>query len=235
MFPGCDAAGFLLRFYTVFAVVAAAALAPALLNTTPPPYPSGLAVAGLVAGHQLAFYLTCPNSKLLDHFTFAAILSVFQVVPDLFLEAVLGTLTFPADGCPMLFGRVSAYMAGMWTIPVLLILYCADSTRIHGAQQLPTCSDCVVAAFAALVLFGSAEELTYPLGLWHATAKVQRTVGRIAVYVLVPEAVLGSAALVGYRLTSHGSLGARATAAASVSLLYTGALAVSFLFTEQLR
>ena len=247
------ATGFLLRFYALFAAVAAAVLGPHLLGVEPAPYQSGWAVASLVGAHQLAFAATCPTaagggSALQARFQFAAVLSVFQVVPDLFLDAVLGALHFPADGCPRLFGRVSAYMAGMWTIPILWILHLSDrdhrdvpaGTKPMGATRssptaLPTTSEALTAAALALVVFGSAEELTFPLGLWHATGVVKHTRGHVALYVLPAEALLGAAALVGHRASSGGGIARKATAAAGVALLYTGALAVSFLFVEELQ
>lgn len=237
-------AQFLLRFYAVFAVAAAALLAPHLQGAAP--YPSGLAVAGLLAGHHLAFLAVVPAAaaRLRRQFEFAAVLSPFMVVPDLFLEAVLATLRFPDDGCPRLFGgRVSAYMAGMWTIPVLWILWAADGQHAdseaprtpRSGPVLPGPGEAAAAAAVALAVFGAAEQLTFPLGLWHATAAVKHVRGHVALYVLPAEAVLGSAALVGHRLSCGAGLAGKAAAAAAVALLYTGALATSYLFVEELQ
>ena len=237
----------MLKFHGAFSVVAAAVLAKAF--DVQSPYPSGVAVSLLVLLYSVAFHVLArhTHTKLHSKFVFASILSIFQVVPDLFLDAVLGTLHFPDDGCPRLFGHVSAYMAGMWTIPLLGILWFSERNDEHnnnhehtnvvaGGIELPTRHALFKAGAAALVVFGSAEQLTHPLGLWHATGKVRYTLGNVAVYVLLPEALLGCAALFAYTMTSSPStrLHHKIGAAASVSMFYTGALAVSFLFTEQL-
>ena len=105
----------MLQFHVVFAVLAAAVLAPFVLAPTPGTgtaaatvaLTSGQAVGALVLLYSASFGVLsyrC-HANLHAKFTFAAVLSVFQVVPDLFLDAVLGTLTFPPDGSPLLFGQ----------------------------------------------------------------------------------------------------------------------------------
>ena len=305
------ATAYMLKFHATFAAIAMAVLTKKLDD---PAISSGIAVLTLVALYSVTFLCTCnrDHTKLHSQFTFAATLSVFQVVPDLFLDAVLGTLHFPEDGCPRLFGHVSLYMAGMWTIPILWVLWWSDDACcssgssssvcsvvggggiISGSgsdcssgilpapapppppeeqepleelqQQLsqlppplppppsdtgtegegeptmvtppvPTQAELIKAAAAGLVIFGSAEQLTHPLGLWCATEKVRYTVGNVALYVLIPEALLGCAALFMFRVTEHppfNRMQHKVAAAASASLFYTGSLAVSFLFTEHL-
>ena len=336
------ATAYMLKFHATFAAIAMAVLTKKLDD---PAISSGIAVLTLVALYSVTFLCTCnrDHTKLHSQFTFAATLSVFQVVPDLFLDAVLGTLHFPEDGCPRLFGHVSLYMAGMWTIPILWILWWSDDAccsssssssssvcsvgggggitsgsgsdcssgilpapapppppeeqepleelqqqlsqlppppppsdrgtegesetecgvlppaepsyphpeeeaqkqRRQGAYSIPTMvtppvptqAELIKAAAAGLVIFGSAEQLTHPLGLWCATEKVRYTVGNVALYVLIPEALLGCAALFMFRVTEHppfNRMQHKVAAAASASLFYTGSLAVSFLFTEHL-
>ena len=141
-------------------------------------------------------------------------------------------------------------MAQMWTIPILVVLWLADhpapsppAPRAGGGGDprrarmpaLPGADELATAAGAALVMFGAAEQLTHPLGLWSATAKVRWSVGHVAIYVLLPEAALGAAALVAFRLSAGQGWAGKAAAAAAVAVFYTGALAVSYLFVEELR
>ena len=51
-----------------------------------------------------------------------------------------------------------------------------------------------------------AEQLTFPLGLWYATAAVKHTWGHVAIYVLPAEAALGATALVRHRLSATGGI-----------------------------
>jgi hypothetical protein len=235
----------MLLFHAGFSLFAAILLEPIVRGK--PPYftvlvtsggdaSSGLTISTLVVFYTLGFLCAGPPAALRNQLVFAAILSVFQVVPDLFLASVLGALHFPDDGCPLLFGHVSAYMAGMWTIPILAVLWISDAAPKkvgqRGGLRLPTSTEMIMAALTALLVFGLAEEVTFPLGLWHARDKVQHKLNHVALYVLAPEALLGSASLVAHRVTRDAALFGKAVAAAMVSLLYTGALAVSYMFFE---
>ena len=85
-------------------------------------------------------------------------------------------------------------MGGMWTIPTVLIL-----ASIPGREE-PTKGEMVFSAIHALTVFGAAEQLTYPLNIWHAK-NVKYTTGVVAIYVLPAEAILGPAILYFYRLS----------------------------------
>ena len=257
---------FFLKFHAWFFLGTAVALAPALVTSSAAaPYSMGTALCAVIAAWHAAFAGCCafpPASlgkrALADRralycmWRFGAALSVFQVVPDWFLDRGLGTLHFPADGAFRIGGSVSVYMAGMWAIPVTWILAAchapppapavaksaaagaAGARGGGGGGAEPTAVELLRAAVGALVVFGAAEELTLPLQLWHPTAKVRRLLGHTAVYVLPAEMALGAAALWAYR-TSGGegsSAVRRAAAAACVSVFYTGALSVSFLCIE---
>ena len=58
------------------------------------------------------------------------------------------------------------------------------------------------------------------------------TVGPVAVYVVLPEVLLGAVAWLAYRLTRSASRAVKVAAAALVSLVYLGALAASFGLVE---
>ena len=61
-------------------------------------------------------------SEWISIWLFAFLLSLFQIWPDWFLSAELGILVFPDDGFIKI-GTVSLYMAGLWTIPLFLIIF----------------------------------------------------------------------------------------------------------------
>ena len=252
---------FLLNFHGWFFLSAAVVLAPPLLGAAAP-YSMGTALCAIVAGWHIAFACLTHATRLELYrmWRFGAVLSVFQIVPDWFLDRGLGTLHFPADGAYRVGGSVSVYMAGMWTIPVVWVLAACHSSDVRAAaaadgadggvgggrrkpssvgtgwqqQHEPAAAELVRAAVAALLIFGAAEEFTLPLQLWHPTRKVERWIGHVALYVLPAEMLLGAAALWAFRVAGGAGSSAlrRTIAAAAVSIFYTGALSVSYLFVE---
>ena len=248
-------AAFLLRFHAWFALIAAATLAPCLLQPTfphlkMPPHSYGLAVCFLVLAWHLALaLLTTSRPHLCLMWRFVATLSVFMVVPDWFLVRALGTLEFPDNGAWKIGSAVSVYMAGMWSIPLMCLLACCtlanrtanrfvDKANIHPHSCRQQFVAPLRAAAIALLIFGGAEQLSQPLRLWSATANVKRTAGHVALYVLPAEALLGAVTLLAYRATGASEVTGWSTwmqhvvAAAAVAVMYTGALAVSYLFVE---
>lgn len=157
----------------------------------------------------------------------AAVTSVFQVVPDAVLADGLGTLRFPPDGAPDL-GPVTASMALMWTVPLVLIVSAADA----AARRRGAAAGWVAAVLAAGVVFVSAEALLPPLAIWEPVG-VTTIGGWLAPYVLPPELLLGAAAWWGVQMTRERHPLLAVPVAAVISLLYTGALAASWLLLER--
>lgn len=271
----------MLRFHAGFAVVAAIVLAPCFVLSSPPPYRSGMAVCALVLSWHAAFARCTHISRPTLHqiWRFTCPLSLAMVLPDLFLTTCLGTLSFPDDGAWRIGSGVSSsssgttssmsssssggerggggsgvsiYMAGMWSIPLSYLLACfPPSAATEKQPSEPSVRELAAAALLSLLLFGAAEQLTFPLNLWRATDKVVHKVGHVALYVLPAEALLGAATLYAYRTTSTASSCSgnaasgspstaagpssvlrRVLAACAIALLYTGALAVSYLLIE---
>ncbi len=158
---------------------------------------------------------------------FAAVTSVFQVLPDAVLAAGLGTLTFPADGAPDI-GPVTASMARMWTVPLVMIVAAADAAD----RRRGTAAGWVAAVLVAGVVFVGAEAVLPPLGIWEPVG-VTTLGGWLAPYVLPPELLLGAAAWWGVQVTRERHPLLVVPVGALVSVLYTGALAVSWLLLER--
>lgn len=197
----------------------------------PGPAPSGWRMAGLVALYLMALPAWAwwrGHREWLDLFAFLLPVSVLQVLPDWFLSRVLGVLVFPADGFPKI-GTVSAYMAGLWTIPLFLTVWAGlVAARARGPGV-----GAAVAALAALVIFWASEETLWAVPVWHAQHVTM--VGHAAVYVLVPEAILGAVTFDTYRRVQRRPPGIKLLHAVPVTLTYTGALAIAYLFVEGLR
>ena len=172
-------------------------------------YNVALPLAGAARGHRDWVVL----------WLFLVPLSVCQVVPDAFLAGVLGVLDFPDTGGPRL-GPVPLAMAGMWTIPLWLVLW--GALRLSGGDLVR--GALWAAALAGALLVG-AEATLWAVPIWQATGVA--TVGPV-----VPEVLLGAVTWLAFSLTRSASVTVRACAASLVSLVYLGALAASFGLVE---
>lgn len=157
---------------------------------------------------------------------FVALVSAFQVVPDAFLASVLGTLEFPDTGGPRL-GTTPLAMAGMWTIPLWVSLFTARQLDRDDVRR----GVGIAALVCGVVLVGS-EATLWAVPIWHAAEGVT-TIGRVAVYVIIPEVLLGAVTYLAYMSTRDLSWWIRFTAAGLVSLVYLGALCASYGLVER--
>lgn len=209
----------ILGFHAVFT----AALAVALTQLAVPQL--GMGLLALTVAYNLLLPLLLwrtGQNELLGLWAFLLPLSLFQVMPDWVLAQQLNILVFPDLGATRIGGVVPAYMAGMWVAPLFLSLWIGLRSGRWGTEM---------AAIAALVLFAVSEWLARPYGLWHSQG-VSTSHG-VALYVLVPEMLLGGAAFYAWRATSGQGLRAL-FAAACVSTFYTGALVISYFLTDVL-
>ncbi|MBN2077986.1 MAG: hypothetical protein JW838_03415 [Spirochaetes bacterium] len=175
-------------------------------------YNVAVPLAGTLRGH----------ASWRDIWLFSLVVSIFQVFPDWFLSDVLGVLVFPEDGFPKI-GTVSGYMAGLWTIPVFIIVYAGTRVRERhspGAGYL-------AAALLALAIFVGSEATVWMLPSWYARDVLMA--GHVAVYIIIPEIILGIACLYAYVTRRGSGLPAKTFAAFIVMQLYLGS-AVFFYF-----
>ena len=68
------------------------------------------------------------DSEWFGIWLFSSILSIFQVFPDWIIADILKAIVFPEDGLFKI-GSVSGYMAGLWTIPMFLIIFISEKIR----------------------------------------------------------------------------------------------------------
>lgn len=171
-------------------------------------YNVGLPLFSLVRGHVDWLLL----------WLFLLPLSCAQVLPDWALVQLAGTLHFPDHGAYRIGGAVPVYFMGLWIMLLFPIAVVADQAgRLRYA----------VAALLGLLLFAFWEWAAAPLGLWQA--QNVRTVDGMALYPLIPEALLAAASLWMYRLTHGRGLAAALCGSLLVSVFYTGALFTALL------
>lgn len=186
----------------------------------------GWRMIALVVGYNVALPLVGQRRGHADWVRLWAFLlpvSLCQVVPDAFLASVLGSLRFPDTGGPRL-GPTPLAMAGMWVIPLWVCLFLADRQRGGLGRRAAW-----AAAFTGVALVG-AEATLWAVPIWEAVGV--QTVAHVALYVIVPEILLGAVAYLLYRLTMDQPVPVRLAAAVGVSLVYLGALAASYLLIE---
>ena len=146
---------------------------------------------------------------------FVFILSLFQIWPDLFLSAELDILVFPEDGFIKI-GTVSLYMAGLWAIPLFLILF----TGLHFHESYSKLKIYFIIALLSLIIFGSAEQTIWMLQSWYAQNVTM--IGHIAIYVIIPEIILGITTFYGYKQIQNKNQLFKIPVAFLIMLLYFG-------------
>lgn len=246
MKSGEDATEFVVRFHVMFSVLAAFALRDCLrqthftANTQVDHDTSGDACANigntvlvLVVFWHLTIFMRglLQYPQLLSFYRFLLPLSVWFVLPDWFLAKYAQTLEFPRNGTLwMIGGAINPCMAGMWSIPGLLIL----QSVYPASNDLLSMACYAKAAAIGLAVFVSAEQCL-PF-IWTATEKVVHRVGwgeGVAAYVIPAETLLGPMILYSYHVTKDSKTWLQPTMAAGQTMLaYTGALSIGLLVFE---
>ncbi len=158
---------------------------------------------------------------------FAFILSIFQVFPDWFLSAQLNILVFPEDGLAKI-GTVSGYMAGLWTIPIFLIVYIGRRIEARHSKTAAY----IAVALVSLAIFGGSEQTLWILSSWYAQNVVM--IWHIAVYIIIPEIILGLAAFFCFEKIKKQSHWVKIPCAFLVMQLYLGSAAFFYFLVEKI-
>ncbi|MDV6235320.1 hypothetical protein CH379_006730 [Leptospira ellisii] len=214
-----------LFFHIVFALVCV----PVLL--VPGNVSTGWRLFSLVFFYNagiLIFSRIWAHERWRDLWFFLFPLSCLQVFPDLFLSKILNVVEFPADGFPKI-GTVSGYMAGLWVIPLFVSTFVSVRYR-KRKQNAPEIQSYLLGGFVAFVFFFVSEEVSYLIPVWFAKNVWQ--VGHAAVYVLIPEFLLGVFTAYAYRVVAYASFPEKILWAFLTMLVYLGALAFFFLLLE---
>lgn len=184
----------------------------------------GMRVLGLVVAYNIAVPVLARRTGddlLWRMWTVLAPMSVLMVLPDWFLGAELGSITFPNTGAPYI-GTMPLFMAGMWTIALLPVCLFARSVEDRAGPVLAF----VAAAGTGLALFTLAELFAPALPLWEPLGVAE--IAGVAGYVLLPELALCVAtyALVRVRHAGWATVGG----VIAVPFMYLGMLATSYQF-----
>ncbi|TXT55997.1 MAG: conserved membrane protein of unknown function [Candidatus Thorarchaeota archaeon] len=159
--------------------------------------------------------------------SFSFLVSLFMIFPDWFLAAELGVLVFPADGLFKI-GPVSGYMAGLWTIPIFIIVFIGREIQKNHSYM----KSYLVVAILSLVIFFTAEATMWMLPSWYAQNVAM--IGPVAIYIIIPEIILGITAHVAYDIIIERSVFAYILAAFSVMIIYMGTISFFHLLIEKI-
>ncbi|PTU31676.1 DUF6989 domain-containing protein [Stenotrophobium rhamnosiphilum] len=185
----------------------------------------GKGLLALTIGYNVVlplYALARGHNEWLKLWMFLLPLSCGQVLPDWALVQIAGVLHFPDHGIWRIGGAVPAYFMGLWIMLLFPVTLISDSTR----------SRYITMGVLSLVLFAFWEWAAQPLQLWQP--QNVRTIAGVAIYVLIPEVILGLATLHAYRNTRGSGIIQQVFSALSVNLLYTGALFIGLLLTRSL-
>ena len=196
-----------------------------------------LCVATYHAIILLLFNIKFLSSKHFDMYQFATIISIFQILPDMFLARVLNIIVFPNDHSSVFIKNIiPIHMCGMWAIPFMIGLILDSGWLIS-------------------IIIMVSEALSTFLKLWNAI-NVTTIFGGVALYLLPAELLLGPLILAGYkycqqnelkltstknfllmnrlhRIFAH-NLMTKVTVGMCITLTYTGTLAVRYLLYEKI-
>ena len=158
---------------------------------------------------------------------YTLILSIFQVFPDWFLSAELGILVFPEDGFVKI-GTVSLYMLGLWTIPLFLITFIGTSFQ----ERYSNLKAYLIVALLSLLIFGLAEQMMWMLQSWYAQNVTM--IGHVALYIAIPEVILGLSTYFGYKWIQEKTHLFKIPLSFIVMLLYLGSAAFFYFLIEHI-
>lgn len=191
----------------------------------------GVKFASLTAAFHLFLVILSKSFRLFTPFhlwKFLFPLSIFLIFPDWFLSDVLGVLVFPADGF-LKIGTVSGYMAGLWVIPLFILVYTGIKLEERSVSIIGTC---LWVATLSLVVFGGAEATSWMLNSWYAQNVTK--VSGIAVYVLVPEMILGVVTYLAYQGFSQSHFLLQIGIGFLIMIQYLGSLTFFYLLIERI-
>lgn len=158
---------------------------------------------------------------------FSFILSIFQVFPDWILSAELEVLIFPEDGL-LKIGTVSGYMLGLWVIPLFIILFVGQRLRERYSKNISY----LVVGIMAFLIFGGAESTMWMLQSWYAQNVTM--VGHLAVYIIIPEIILGLSAFYAYNSIKENRHWFKIPVTFIIMLIYIGSAVFFYFLIEKI-
>jgi hypothetical protein len=168
------------------------------------------------------------HKEWLEIWSFVLPLSILMVFPDWFLAAQLNVLEFPVDGFPMI-GEIPIYMAGLWVIPLFLIILIGMEMEIRRDVTFGF----AIVVIMSLLIFGASEATLWMLGSWSAV-NVIGLIGNVAIYIIIPEIILGLSTYICFMFLRDKSIWLRLLAAFGIMVFYIGNASFFYFVIERL-
>ena len=155
------------------------------------------------------------HSDWISIWVFVFPLSILQIFPDWFLAAQLDVIVFPDSGFISI-GTIPIYMAGLWAIPLFIIIYISERIGQNFSLTIKYLSSSIL----SLVIFGISEETLWTLPAWYAQNVAM--IGHVAIYIIIPEILLGISTVVGYNYAKEKPRWHKIIYAYVIMILYIG-------------
>ncbi|MDT8273398.1 MAG: hypothetical protein RRA35_09430 [Desulfomonilia bacterium] len=197
-------------------------------------FPGELAVGIRLSGVVILYNVMVPvwalrrnHPEWIRLWLFLLPLSILQIFPDAFLASVLGVLVFPDTGSPS-FANVPLFMGGMWVIPLFIIVLIGKGVEARFTRNHALLAVCCASA----VVFLGSESVLWTIPIWYARDVM--VVAHIALYLVIPEILLGLFTYGAFELFHRRSFWLRLGAAFTVMVVYLGNLCLFYLLIERL-
>ena len=179
-------------------------------------YSALIVIVGLVRKYKEWIYI----------WAFVFLISLFQIWPDWFLSAELNVLVFPEDGLFKI-GTVSGYMVGLWVIPLFLIIFLGKQLQERFSKEIAYSSVILISS----LIFVFAEQSMWMLQSWYAQNVIM--IGHLALYIIVPEIILGISTYYCYEMIKEKSHLLKIPTAFLIMILYLGSAVFFYFLVER--
>ncbi len=167
------------------------------------------------------------HSEWVNIWFFVLLLSVFQIWPDWFLSAELGILGFPDDGFVKI-GTVPLYMVGLWVIPLFVIIF----VGLEAQERYSRSKAYLIVSLLSLLIFGLAEQTMWMLQSWYAQNVTM--IGHLAVYIIIPEIILGLSTYFCYEQIQDKKIILKIPITFVIMLLYFGSATFFYFLVDRI-
>ncbi|TFG16172.1 MAG: hypothetical protein EU531_07365 [Promethearchaeota archaeon] len=175
----------------------------------------------------LGFGVIKNHSIWIKLYFFVLFISLFQIFPDWYLSAQLEILVFPEDGFFKI-GTVSAYMLGLWVIPLFIIGFISLRIKERYSIKIAYLS----AILLSLIIFGLAEQSMWVFS-WYPQ-NVFLLFDHLAIYIIIPEIILGFSSFYLFLKFKDNKIYFKIAIAFVVMLLYLGAANFFYFLIEKI-
>jgi hypothetical protein len=135
---------------------------------------------------------------------------------------------FPNDGFFKI-GPVSGYMLGLWTIPIFSIIYLGFILMENYKLKYVV----IFTSVLSLLIFGISEMSIWMIGSWYPQ-NVTTLFGHLAIYIIIPEVILGSSSFLIYKFIEKKHLLINIIFAFFIMIFYLGNSCFFYLLFEKI-